>query len=79
MRKSSCLIASFVLVVGAARIVRADDITYIVSQPAGIGSITDAITPDGTLGVPATIDTVAWDLTVSDDTTALTPVSLSIS
>jgi hypothetical protein len=71
MRKSLLIIPVLFLLLFAATVLRASDITYTVNQTVGIGSMTGTITTDGVIGTLAIADTVGWNLTINDGTATL--------
>lgn len=71
MRTSIWIIVLALMATLAPTALRASDITYVVDQTAGIGSMTGTITTDGTLGFLFTANTIDWNLTINDGTTVL--------
>jgi hypothetical protein len=56
------------LVLGAASLCSAADITYYVNQPIGAGGVTGTIVTDGTIGALNSGDILSWNLTLNDGT-----------
>jgi hypothetical protein len=66
MCKSLWIISFLFAAIVAPTGLRADDITYTVSQRVGAGTVTGSIETDGTIGVLGTSNIVNWDLVVTD-------------
>jgi len=66
MRKTLCVLALASIAALSPVALRASEITYLVNEAVGAGSVTGFITTDGTLGTLGTANIVNWDLNLNN-------------